>query len=166
MPILLYSKNNKFYISHIPIHTSKFKYIKTFENLEIENISYLTIPKNITFHILNNSLLIPTKYAYYLIIDSKTLEVTTFEKLKVLKNYKIEQDDLVFEIYFINNAIKIFYGIQFEPKDFYNICITCGTIHTYSIETCIECNNTICKSCNIFNSEKCNDCDVNLLLDD
>ena len=77
--------------------------------------------------------------------------------------YKIGEDDLVFEIYYINHAMIVYY-MKYEEnidlKKFYHICISCGNIHTDKIETCPGCAQTVCSECNPFNSVLCTNCDI------
>jgi phosphate starvation-inducible membrane PsiE len=163
MTIYLYLKNKKYYVSPILTHTNGMKQIAMFEELELQDIEYTNIHKSMTFHILNNCIVIPPRNSMYMIINKKTLKVVTFEKFNVLKNYKIGEDDLVFEIYYINHAILVYYmksDQNIDLKKFYHICISCGNIHTDKIETCTGCAQTVCSECNPFNSVLCTNCDT------
>lgn len=163
MTVYLYRYKNKYYVSPVYLHNEDFEQIETY-NLDLESTSYSNLVKESTVHILNNCLSIPTRHAMYLVID-KSKKVRIFEKFRVLHTYHIHPDDLVFEIYYINQAIKIFYGSQFEPKQYYHICLSCGTMHTDLITVCIECKKTYCNSCNLTFLDLCNDCDLGALID-
>ncbi len=162
MTIYFYTKNKKYYISPIPIHTNGTKQLAVFDEYEIENIEYTTIPKSVTRHILNFCTVIPPRKAKYVIINKKKRQIHTFEQFNVLKNYKIEEDDLVFEVYYINGAIKVYYmkyGEVIDLERYYHICM-CGNIHTNDIEICTGCSQTMCSECNPFDSLLCSSCDV------
>ena len=97
-----------------------------------------------------------------MIINKKKRQVNTFEQFIVLKNYKIEEDDIVFEMYYINHAIKVYYmkyGETIDLNRYYHICM-CGNIHTDDIQICAGCSQTVCSECNPFDSVLCTSCDV------
>jgi hypothetical protein len=163
MTIYLYLKNKKYYVSPVVIHTNGMKQLAVYEEYVLEDIEYTNIHKSMTCHILNNCLVIPPRKAVYMIINKKTLKVSTFEPFNVLKDYKIEEDDIVFEIYYINHAMKVYYMKSDQPidlKQFYHICISCGNIHTDQLETCTGCTETMCSECNPDNSVLCINCDL------
>ena len=162
MTIYFYTKNKKYYVSPIPIHTNGTKQLAVFDDYEIEDIEYTTIPKSVISHILNFCTVIPPRKSKYLIINKKNKKITTFEQFNVLKNYKIEEDDVVFEIYYINHAIKVYYmkyGEVIDLKRYYHICM-CGNIHTDDIQVWTGCTETVCSDCNPFDSLLCSNCDV------
>jgi len=163
MAVYLYRYKNKYYVSPVYLHNEDFEQIEKYD-LELASVQYYNQVKESTVHILNNCLSIPTRHAIYLVID-KTRQVSIFEPFRVLHTYPIDPDDLVFEIYYINQAIKIFYGSQFEPKQYYHICLSCGILHTDLITVCIECKKTYCNSCNLTFLDLCNDCDLEALID-
>jgi len=165
MPVYLYENKEKYYVSPVYIHNTGFENVKTYD-FEIECLTYSNQPKKITAHTLNNSLSIPARYAFYLVLDRETKGVRIGERFRVLHDYSIRSDDLVFEIYYINKAIKIFYGYTFDPNNFYHICLSCGNVHRDIVQTCIDCSETYCESCNVSLSNICNDCDINLFMDD
>jgi hypothetical protein len=173
MPIYLYTKkprtgilrhkipkvltNSDYFVSPIKIINPKYKRVVQYDIYKIENISYTNIPKGINYHILNNSPIIPVRVATKIIINKKTLVIRVFEKYDVLKDYKITSDELVFVVYYINNAIKVYYGNFHNGKE-YNICTSCSSITTHKIKTCNMCGIVICNNCSILNPKYCDDC--------
>ena len=81
MTIYLYIKNKKYYVSPVVIHTNGAKQIAVFEELELQDIEYTNIHKSMTFHILNNCIVIPTRNAIYMIINKKTFLNSLLEKI-------------------------------------------------------------------------------------
>jgi hypothetical protein len=160
MPINVYKKDNKFYISPILLNNKKYKKQTTYKHLDIANIEYNNLPKDCNYHILNSHL-VPTRKASIIIINKDNLEVRLFEPFDVLKDYKITDSEFSNVIYYINNGIKIHYG-KFDIRNYYNVCTGCKNIHKDGIQRCEQCSNCMCSKCNILDSTLCDDCGINI----
>ena len=160
MPIHVYKRGDKYYVSPISLNSKNYKKKIIYKHLDIENIHYNNLPKDCNYHILNSNL-VPTRKASILIINKVNLQVRLFDVFDVLKDYKIMDTEISNVIYYINNGIKIHYG-KFDIRNYYNICTGCKNIHTDGIQRCIQCGNCMCSKCNILDSTLCNDCGINI----
>ncbi len=161
MPIYLYNKSGEYYISLGPISNKGYRKVKKYLNININNSVYLNYSDSIKFHILN-TMLIPTRLGYIVIINKKTLEMRHFGNFDVLKDYKIEEDEISFVVFYINNAIKIHSG-RFDIRRSYRICTGCHYLHKDTIKVCSTCGDSICEKCdNPLDDTVCNSCEPNL----
>jgi len=107
-------------------------------------------------------MLVPTRLGYIIIINTKTLELRHFGNFDVLKDYKIEGDEISFVIFYVNNAIKIHSG-RFDIRKSYKICTACYNLYTGNIKVCDTCGEAICERCeNPLDERVCNSCEPNL----
>jgi hypothetical protein len=110
-------------------------------NININNSVYLNYHDSIKHHILN-TILVPTRLGYIVIINKKTLELRHFGNFDVLKDYKIGEDEVSFVIFYINNAIKIHSG-RFDIRKSYKICTACHYLYFGNIKSCDTCGEAI-----------------------
>lgn len=103
-----------------------------------------------------NSTLIPTRNGFIVIISSM-YELKLFEPLDILKDYSILETDLVFEIYRVNGAIKV-YPYPFAFDRFYIECTLCQNLTYKAILTCINCKCAMCENCSSMDNNKCDNC--------
>jgi hypothetical protein len=161
MPIYLYDKKGIFYISLFPVPNKIYKKIQKYKNINIHNSVYLNYPNDCKTHILN-TMVVPTRLGYIIIINKNTLELRHFSDFDVLKDYKIQNDELSFVVFYINNAIKIHSG-KFDIRHSYKICSSCYSIYTMNIKTCDVCGVAVCSRCeNKSNNKVCKDCEIEL----
>jgi hypothetical protein len=160
MPMYVYKRDDRFYVSPIILNSKKYKKICVYKELNINNILYSNLPKDCDYHILNSNL-VPTRKAFIIIFDRISLKIRLFEPFDVLKDYKIMDSEYSSVIYYINNGIKIHYG-KFDIRNFYNVCSGCKNIHKCKIQKCLQCGNCMCSKCNILDSDLCDDCGINI----
>jgi hypothetical protein len=158
MPIHLYNKSGEYYISLTPVPNKGFRKVKKYKNININNSIYLNYSDSITYPILN-TILVPTRLGYIVIINTKTKELRHFGNFDVLKDYKIEGDEIPFVIFYINNAIKIHSG-RFDIRRSYKICTGCHYLYVGIMKVCNTCGEAICERCeNPLDERVCNNCD-------
>jgi len=158
MPIYLYNKSGQYYISLHLLPNKGYRKVKKYKNVNINNSIYLNYSDNIKFPILN-TILVPTRLGYVVIINTKTLELRYFGNFDVLKDYKIEGDEISFVIFYINNSIKIHPG-RFDIRKSYKICTACYYLYSENIKVCDTCGEAICERCeNPLDERVCNSCD-------
>jgi hypothetical protein len=158
MPIYLYTKKNNYYITLDLISTKGYKKLKKYKEVNINNSVYLNYSNDCKSHILN-TMLVPTRLGYIVIIDKTTHKLRHYGSFDVLKDYKIEKDELSFVIFYINNAIKIHSG-KFDIRKSYKNCTTCYNIYHGDIKTCNSCGDALCSKCeNPLDSKICKSCE-------
>jgi hypothetical protein len=159
MPIYLYSKKDNYYITLDVLPGKGYKKLKKYKEVNIKNSVYLNYSNDCKSHILN-TMLVPTRLGYIVIINKNTLKLRHFGSFDVLKDYKIERDsELSFVIFYINNAIKIHSG-RFDIRKSYKNCSSCYNIYYSDIKTCNSCGDAICSKChNPFDSKVCKTCE-------
>lgn len=165
MPIYLYNKNGEYYISLNLIPDKGYKKLEKYKKVNINNSVYLNYHNGIKHNVLN-TMLVPTRLGHIVIINTKTLEMRHFGNFDVLKDYKIEKDEMSFVVFFINNAIKIHSGC-FDIRKSYKICTECHHLYTEDIKICETCGNAICENCdNPLDDKVCNECEPDLDISD
>ena len=158
MPIYVYNKADRYYISPLKLNTRQYKLLCVYKELRLVNVFYYNMPKDCDYHILNSNL-VPTRKAYIIIFNKTTLKLRLFEPFDVLKDYAILDDEYSSVMYYINNGIKVHYG-KFDIRNFYNVCSGCKRIHNCKIQKCIQCSNCMCSRCNVLESTLCDDCGI------
>lgn len=158
MPIYLYNKSGEYYISLYLIHNKGSRKVKKYQTININNSVYLNYHDSIKHSVLN-TMLVPTRLGYIVIIDTNTLEIRHFDKFDVLKDYKIEKYEISFVIFYINNAIKIHPG-RFDIRKSYKVCTACHHLYIGDIKVCDSCGEAICDHCdNPLDNKVCNKCE-------
>ncbi len=158
MPIYLYNKSGQYYISLSLIPNKGYRKVKKYQNINVHNSVYLNYHDSIKHNVLN-TILVPTRLGYIIIINTKTLEMRHFGNFDVLKDYKIEDEEISFVVFYINNAIKIHPG-RFDIRKSYKICTACHYLYTGTIKVCDSCGEAICDYCdNPLDNKVCNKCE-------
>lgn len=157
--IFLYKEGDTIFVSIYLFVHSDFIFIKTFETIELQNHT-ITMPKLNTNPINTN--LFNTRIGYMLILN-KDLEIKVFEPFDILKEYNIDPEDHVFEMYLINNIFKV-YTYPFSFTNYYIICPSCKAKINEAILSCLKCNSGICNSCNVLDNYLCDDCNTEDIL--
>lgn len=159
MPIYLYSKKDNYYITLDVLSIKGYKKLKKYKEVNIDNSVYLNYSNVCKAHVLN-TMLVPIRLGYVVIINKNTLKIRHFGSFDVLKDYKIEREcELSFVIFYINNAIKIHSG-KFDIRKSYKNCTSCYNIYHSDIKICNICGDAICIRCqNSFDSNICKSCE-------
>lgn len=161
MSIYLYNKSGEYYISLHLLPNKGYRKVKKYQTVSVNNSIYLNYHDSIKHSVLN-TMLVPTRLGYIIIINTKTLELRHFGNFDVLKDYKIEGDEISFVIFYVNNAIKIHSG-RFDIRKSYKICTACYNLYTGNIKVCDTCGEAICERCeNPLDERVCNSCEPNL----
>ncbi len=150
--LYIYKFKKVYIVTTETLFNSRYKFINTL-NIDIDN-HQLTLPKYNTHPINTN--LIPTKFGYICILDN-IANLKLIEQFDVLKEYPIDETDFVFEIYKINDVVKVFpYPFSFET--YYIQCPACYDLNGKPILTCGKCKKNMCKGCSILNNDMCDFC--------
>lgn len=157
--IYLYKEGDTIFVSNESSINSDYTFIKSFKEINLKNHN-LTLPKLNTNPINTN--LYNTKIGYIIILN-KELEIKVFEQFDILKEYSIEESDLVFELYLINNILKV-YSYPFSFDKYYIICPSCKTKINEAILSCLKCSKGICSHCNVLDNYLCDDCNTEDIL--
>lgn len=143
-----------YFITHTILSNKKYTLIRVFD-YTIEN-------KEVQLKKLNTSILntpfFSSRYSYIVVLDTLTKNIKLFEPYDILKNYYINKNnDLVFEVYLINNVFKVF-NHPFSFDKFYIVCPQCKDLTFKTIFRCEKCSSDLCEECNIFCGEFCQNC--------
>jgi hypothetical protein len=160
MPIYLYSKKDNYYITLDTMPNKGYKKVKKYKDVNIDNRIYLNYSTSLCKSHILNTMLVPIRLGYIVIINKTTLKMRHFGSFDVLKDYRIERDsELSFVIFYINNAIKIHSG-KFDIRTSYKNCTGCYNIYHSDIKICNSCGDAICSKChNPFDSKICKSCE-------
>ena len=157
--LFIYKFEDKPFITTEKLFNYLYDLIYCIEYIEVENYNFKL--SKIDTHSINTNLY-PARYGFICILDNK-YNVKLFEPFDVLKEYSISETDFVFEIYKINETIKVFpYPFSFD--NYYIQCQLCFDITKEPIIKCKKCNKATCINCNIFKNILCDNCTTNDIL--
>ncbi len=158
--LYLYKRKDKIIVSSVILIGSKYKLIQSYP-VSIQN-------QTVHFTKLNNhpinTNLFSSKLGYICII-SKDYTLKLFDRFDILKDYPIESTDYVYEIYQINEVLKV-HPYPFTFDNYYLICPICTNKVDKingNISICTKCKNSMCNSCDLFNNQVCDHCNMNTI---